>query len=270
MDYFRCPLCASPLRLLQHNVNCSNGHQFDRAKEGYLNLLPVHFKHSKDPGDPKEQLQARRHFLQAGYFAPLQQALHEYLPKQVESLLDIGCGEGFFTANMAQQGIAQRIVGIDIAKVGVRMAARNAQVKQIPIDYAVASSYALPFLDKSMEVITRIYAPSKDEELARVLKPEGLLMLVVPGKHHLLALRKQIYPDVRPHKPPVTPQGFVAISHHELCEPLHVDAGNDTRALLDMTPFAWRMDEQFKQARINDGLVDHMHFEFYSYAPIAT
>jgi 23S rRNA (guanine745-N1)-methyltransferase len=148
-------------------------------------------------------------------------------------LLDIGCGEGFFTAGIAKRLLATEVFGIDIAKVGVRMAARSSQLQQMNIAYAVASSYALPFLDHSMDVITRIYAPSKDEELARVLKPEGRLILVVPGDQHLLALRTQIYSEVRPHKAPVTPKGFRLVSSHQLCENLNVSAGEDTRALLD-------------------------------------
>jgi 23S rRNA (guanine745-N1)-methyltransferase len=265
MDYFRCPLCALPLRQNSQGVACDNLHQFDRAKEGYLNLLPVQHKHSKEPGDAKLQLQARRHFLQAGYFAPLQQVLCHLIPSGCQRLLDIGCGEGFFTTAIAHHGCAAQVLGIDIAKSGVRMAARSAQQQSLDIGYAVASSHALPFMDQSMDVITRIYAPSKDEELVRVLKPQGLLLLVVPGERHLLNVRTQIYQQVRPHEQPATPKGFRLLDKYQVCEKLEVNAGEDARALLEMTPFAWHMNESLKQESMNQGLNDWMHFEFYLY-----
>lgn len=265
MSCFRCPICALPLHVDAKGASCSNRHQFDRAKEGYLNLLPVQSKHSKEPGDAKVQLQARRHFLQADYFAPLQRALVAQLPEQCETLLDIGCGEGFFTASMAQQRVGAHVFGIDIAKAGVRMAARAAQQQHLSIEYAVASSYALPFRDHTMDVVTRIYAPSKDEELVRVLKPQGLLIVVVPGQQHLLKLRETIYQQVRPHEAPVTPKGFRLVVKREVCESLRVSAGEDTRALLEMTPFAWRINAEKKQFHIAQGLDDSMHFEFYHY-----
>lgn len=265
MDYFRCPLCALPLQQNSQGVACDNRHQFDRAKEGYLNLLPVQHKHSKEPGDAKLQLQARRHFLQAGYFAPLQQVLCHLIPSGSQRLLDIGCGEGFFTTAMAQHGCAAQVLGIDIAKSGVRMAARSAQQQKIGVTYAVASSYALPFLDHTMDAITRIYAPSKDEELVRVLKPGGVLLFVAPGEQHLMQMRTHIYQQVRAHEQPATPKGFRLLDKYQVCEKLEVNAGEDTRALLEMTPFAWRMNESLKQQSISQGLNDWMHFEFYLY-----
>ena len=267
MNYFRCPVCTLPLNMDAKGATCDNHHRFDRAKEGYLNLLPVHLKHSREPGDPQVQLQARRHFLRAGYFSPLVHSLSRQLPEQCEALLDIGCGEGFFTTAMAQQRLDTNLVGIDISKVGVRMAARTAQQQQLSIHYAVASSYAMPLGDHTVDVITRIYAPSKDEELARVLKPQGLLIVVAPGQQHLLKLRETIYQQVRPHEAPTTPAGFTLVAKHETCEPLQVSVGEDTRALLDMTPFAWRMTEEKKQSMVEQGLDDSMHFEFYHYIP---
>lgn len=265
MNYFRCPICRLPLQQNSQGVACSERHQFDRAKEGYLNLLPVHHKHSREPGDASIQLQARRHFLQAGYFAPLQQQLCESIPQGLESLLDLGCGEGFFTLAMAQHFNSTQVLGVDIAKTGVRMAARKSQQQKADVAYAVASSYALPLVDHSMDAITRIYAPSKDEELVRVLKPDGLLLFVVPGEQHLLTLRQQLYQQVRAHEPPQTPMGFRLGKKYKVCETLNVNAGEDSRALLEMTPFAWRMDSPLKQSITDQGIRDHMHFEFYLY-----
>lgn len=53
------------------------GHRFDRARQGYLNLLPVQHKNSRDPGDNLAMVEARRDFLNAGHYAPVAKRLAE-------------------------------------------------------------------------------------------------------------------------------------------------------------------------------------------------
>ena len=36
-----CPLCSAPLSAVDNGVACPANHRFDRARQGYLNLLPV-------------------------------------------------------------------------------------------------------------------------------------------------------------------------------------------------------------------------------------
>lgn len=240
MKYFICPLCHEPLFSNSQGLQCASRHQFDRAKEGYFNLLPVHFKHSKEPGDARLQLQARRQFLQTGFFNPLLTAMQGLIPATTNSLLDIGCGEGYFTRGFAQMlGGNAEIYGIDIAKEGVRLAAKAGQG-----NYAVASSHALPIADKSMEMITRIYAPSKDVELQRIMAPHGQLIIVTPGQQHLLGLRQKIYQTIRPHPQPQAPQGFVKSEQRELTFEFELPAGSLVEALVQMTPFAWRLPRE--------------------------
>ena len=67
----RCPVCGAPLVLGEKVYLCPQGHSFDVARQGYCNLLPVTKKHSKSPGDTKEQVQARRAFLSGGFYRPI-------------------------------------------------------------------------------------------------------------------------------------------------------------------------------------------------------
>ena len=75
MSVWRCPICAASMQHEEHSLHCLNGHCFDLAKSGYVNLLPVQQKHTKQPGDNLQMVRARRDFLQAGYYQPFQQAL---------------------------------------------------------------------------------------------------------------------------------------------------------------------------------------------------
>lgn len=98
-----CPLCQAPLARLDNGVACPAGHRFDRARQGYLNLLPVQHKNSRDPGDNQAMVEARRDFLDAGHYAPVARRLAELAAeRQPQAWLDIGCGEGYYTAQIAQ------------------------------------------------------------------------------------------------------------------------------------------------------------------------
>lgn len=257
-----CPLCSLLLLENAQGLACDNRHQFDRAKEGYFNLLPVHHKNSREPGDAKQQLVARRAFLTAGYFAPLVAELKKIINPTIESLLDVGCGEGYFTRGLSEHCSGADVYGIDIAKAAIRLAAKSSSPHAT---YAVASSYLLPVADASMDLITRIYAPSKDEELLRVIKPEGKLIIVTPGEQHLIGLRKKIYKEIRVHPKPKVPQGFSEIAQSGIIFRLQVPAGDLTASLLEMTPFAWKLVPDLLKRLTLEGLDDLADFQISVY-----
>ncbi|MEC6815398.1 23S rRNA (guanine(745)-N(1))-methyltransferase [Photobacterium toruni] len=252
---YQCPLCHLPLIMNANNASstsyrCSNNHQFDQAKEGYVNLMPVHHKSSKNPGDNKEMMQARRLFLNTDHYQPLRNAvmaqLRHYLPTDATELLDIGCGEGYYTSEfvqLRQQFPDITIHGLDISKVAVKYAAKRYH----DCDFCVASSHRLPFADHFLDGVVRIYAPCKGEELNRAIKSGGILVAVTPAPRHLYQLKELIYNGVNLHDVPVENiEGFELVAD----EQLHYDmtlSGEEATALMQMTPFAWKTSEQVWQ-----------------------
>lgn len=141
---FSCPLCHQPLSREKNSYICPQRHQFDMAKEGYVNLLPVQHKRSRDPGDSAEMMQARRAFLDAGHYQPLRDAivaqLRERLDDKATAVLDIGCGEGYYTHAFADALPEITTFGLDVSKVAIKAAA-----KRYPqVTFCVASSHRLP------------------------------------------------------------------------------------------------------------------------------
>ncbi|MGR5230274.1 23S rRNA (guanine(745)-N(1))-methyltransferase [Photobacterium damselae] len=243
---YQCPLCHHSLSLTDHHWRCQNNHQFDVAKEGYVNLMPAHHKSSKNPGDNKEMMQARRLFLNTDHYQPLRDAviaqLQQHLPEQAQQLLDIGCGEGYYTSEFEQlhsQYPELQIHGLDISKVAVKYAAKRYH----NCHFCVASSHRLPFADDFLDGVVRIYAPCKGEELYRTIKAEGILVAVTPAPRHLYQLKELIYSDVHLHDvPPEDIDGFELI----VDDNLHYDMtlnGEEASALMQMTPFAWKTSE---------------------------
>jgi 23S rRNA (guanine745-N1)-methyltransferase len=117
-----------------------------------------------------------------------------------------------------------------------------------------------------MDLITRIYAPSKDSELCRVIKPGGKLVIVAPGENHLLGLRSRIYKDVRPHSLPVTPEGFVMVEQQRLSDDLLVGERAMCAAILAMTPFAWKLAPELRNSILDSELRDTLDFTISIYS----
>jgi len=243
MSYL-CPLCQQPLIAHQRQLRCDNQHQFDLAKEGYVNLLPVQHKRSKQPGDSADMMQARRNFLDAGHYQPLQQQvctiLETVLPPQEVNILDIGCGEGYYTQAVAsrlqEKHSASVIYGLDVAKVAVRYGAKRYH----NVEFCVASSHRLPFSDNQFDAVLRIYAPCKAAELARVVKPQGYVLTVTPGPRHLMQFKALIYQEVKLHDNTAEEMpGFSLVNEQSLGYMMTLNS-EESAALLQMTPFAWR------------------------------
>ncbi len=248
---YQCPLCQQSLSLNQRTYSCANNHQFDMAKEGYVNLMPAHHKRSKDPGDNKEMMQARRRFLDGGHYDPMRQKVAElckrYLENSDHQLLDIGCGEGYYTTYIAdalkEQSSEAKTFGLDISKVAIRYAS-----KRYPnCDFTVASSHRLPFADDCLDGILRIYAPCKTEELNRCIQPGGVVITVTPAARHLYEFKQGIYQDVRLHEEQPEDIDNFTVTHEEKVNYMMTLSGDEAFDLLQMTPFAWRASEAYKQ-----------------------
>ncbi|WP_375750737.1 23S rRNA (guanine(745)-N(1))-methyltransferase [Vibrio sp. HN007] len=245
--HYQCPLCQLPLSLSDRTYKCDNNHQFDMAKEGYVNLMPANQKRSKNPGDNTEMMQARRNFLNSGHYDPLANRVAEICTRYAKaSLLDIGCGEGYYT-NKVQQKLKEdsqnaTVFGLDISKVAVRYASK----RYSQCHFSVASSHRLPFSDASLDAILRIYAPCKAEELSRCLKANGVAITVTPAARHLFQLRDRIYDGVRLHdETPEQLDGFTLLHEEKLNYEMALSNGL-AFDLLQMTPFAWKATDEFR------------------------
>ncbi|RXJ73897.1 23S rRNA (guanine(745)-N(1))-methyltransferase [Veronia nyctiphanis] len=258
MSYL-CPLCSAPLNQHQNSYRCDSNHQFDIAKEGYVNLLPVQHKRSKDPGDNKKMMQARRQFLDGGHYQPMRDAVSELLSQQLAitkhvDVLDIGCGEGYYTSHFQHTLPDASVHGLDISKVAIRYAAKRYR----DVAFLVASSQRLPFADNQMDAVVRIYAPCNGEELQRVVKHDGIVVTVTPGPRHLYQLKAGIYDEVRLHDIPVEEiPGFELASEQSVAYNMTLNSA-DATTLLQMTPFAWRAPEALWQQLKN---ADAFHCE---------
>ena len=184
-----CPACETALEWNEKECRCAKGHTFDLAKEGYANLLLSHQRRSSHPGDDDQMIQARRRFFDSGAFDRVTNWIRQSsIPNHQSSILDCGCGEGHFLGTLSESRDGN-FFGVDVSKEAVRCAAKRYKKAK----WIVANGMRkLPFADRSLDVILSVLAPRNPEEFARILKPDGALVLGVPGPNHLIELRSRL------------------------------------------------------------------------------
>lgn len=247
-ELLRCPLCGGDLNWAGNSLKCPKNHCFDRARQGYVNLLPVTQKHSKHPGDTRDMVAARKEFLDQGYYALIADKVVELtvplLPEEPK-VLDAGCGEGYYMTCLQQKLRGDRFVGVDISKDAVRYAA----VRNKNALWLTASAAHLPLKSGCLDLVMSMFALSAPEEYRRVLKPGGLYLEVTAGREHLLALKSLIYSTLTEKAPQHTPEypGFTLEQEEKLEFPVILDREGDVARLLSMTPHFWRVTKEGAQ-----------------------
>ncbi|RUO73586.1 putative RNA methyltransferase [Idiomarina seosinensis] len=238
-----CPLDRDPLEQSERSWCCEHGHSFDVARQGYVNLLPVQKKRSKDPGDSKAMITARRHFLQQGHYQPIASAIAEtVLSSGNQAILDAGCGEGYYlnylTAAAEQQDTELAVAGLDISKWAIQAAAKRDK----QVNWMVASNSAIPLADSSVDSLLCIFGFPVTDEFKRVLKPGGRLIMVDPGAEHLQQLKAIIYAQLKtkPKTLPINDSQFQLDSEQRLSFPVSLSSQEAIDNLLVMTPHLYR------------------------------
>jgi len=241
-----CPLDGAPLRRNDSTWRCAAGHSFDIASQGYTHLLPVQKKRSRDPGDSKEMVAARRRFLNAGHYQPIasavsRAALADLPPGTTASCLDAGCGEGYYLRQLAAatgDGQTLALLGLDISKWAILSAAKQDQRP----NWVVGSNANLPVLPGTLDRVLCMFGFPVYAEFSRVLKPDGQLLQVDAGPEHLRELREIIYPTLKPERTAdvQAPEGFTDLSTETVRYPLDLTGPEQIADLLAMTPHLYR------------------------------
>lgn len=260
-----CPICGQTLIREQNTYGCARGHRFDVARQGHVNLLPVQQKRSLHPGDTAQQVASRRAFLDGGYYAPIAGALQEMTEGCTGPILDVGCGEGYYSASLARH-MGAELVGLDISKEAVRYAAGRYK----DATWLCASAAHLPVKDHSAGLITSLFALTMPEEFLRVLGKDGAFLQVLAAEDHLMGLKKIIYPTLIHKEKDSTPElpGFRLEKSRHLEFTFTVE-GEQVQNLLSMTPHVYRIGKEgAERLRETQTLTDRASCVLNLYRPL--
>ncbi|MDO5051122.1 MAG: methyltransferase domain-containing protein [Moraxella equi] len=238
-----CPICHTILNLQSKTYTCQNRHSYDISKDGYVNLHVVQHKNSHSAGDTPTSVQARRRFLAGGFYEPLRTKISQIItglsPKTV---LDIGCGEGYYTSKLAKTA---PVIGLDIAKTAIITASKTYKNQEVGknITWVVGTGSVLPVADGSVDICTSFFSPLPKSEMVRVLTESGHLLIATPAPRHLYAMREWLFERVNLHNPAkfiteLSPE-FTLIDEWQIDASLCLDSQN-LSDLIDMTPYTYK------------------------------
>ncbi len=264
LKLLRCPVCGAEGSVTEdgHSFAChgQKRHCFDFARSGYLNLC----MQAKE-GDGKESVRSRSAFLEAGYYEPLSNEVNAMLSSiGAQTVLDAGCGEGYYTNRMA---FGRTAVGVDLSRAGIDSAAKSAKRLQSGAAFIVASLFELPVAEASFDAILNLFAPCAEEEFLRVLKTKGKLILVGAGERHLMGLKQILYdtPYLNEGRRDL-PKQMRLIEKKRICQSITVEGNEAIRALFSMTPYYWRTSEHDRAKLIGiERLETEIDFDIFLY-----
>jgi 23S rRNA (guanine745-N1)-methyltransferase len=170
----------------ERRIVCPNGHSFDVARSGYINLLQPQDRRSKNPGDTADAVAARRRLHDRGVTEPLLRAIAEMVAAGAgDVVLDAGCGDGFYLGSLARQ------IGFDAHGVDISIPAVDAAAKRYPeCEWVVANAdRSLPYGDRSFSIVLSITGRMNAGEFRRVLRDDGRLLVALAAADDLIELR---------------------------------------------------------------------------------
>ena len=245
IDLLSCPVCGADCACTEDGkgLKCKGirTHCYDFSKSGYLNLAGPR----AGAGDLKAAIRARSDFLNENYYEPLADEVCRILSEHGASVaLDAGCGEGYYTNRMAN---VCAVMGADLSVAGIDHAAKTAKREQNDAGYIVASLFTLPIKEKSVDAITNLFAPCAEDEFLRVLKDDGIVVIVAAGERHLFGLKQAIYENPYSNLGRADlPKTMQLVEKRRLTYEIDVLGTQKIEALFSMTPYYWRTSEQDK------------------------
>ena len=186
---FACPICQENLTLVEGSLKCNNRHSFDLAKFGYVNLAP---QIKQSANYDKENFQNRQQILEAGFYQAILDAISDLLAssENTETILDIGCGEGFYSRKLQENHPDKTFYAFDISKDSVQIATKSEP--NWAVNWFVGDLARLPIKDASMDILLDIFSPANYGEFRRVLSKDGILIKVIPTENHLKEIRQKV------------------------------------------------------------------------------
>ena len=242
---FACSICQENLTLVESSLKCDHRHSFDLAKFGYVNLAP---QIKQSAIYDKENFQNRQKILEAGFYQVILEGVSDLLATKptAKTVLDIGCGEGFYSRKLQESHSDKTFYAFDISKDSVQIAAKSEH--NCAVNWFVGDLSRLPIKDASMDILLDIFSPANYGEFRRVLSRDGILIKVIPTENHLKEIRQMVEnqltkkdysnQDIREHF-----QEHFSIQSSQIASLTKPITTEQRQALLSMTPLLFHVDQ---------------------------
>ena len=260
-----CPKCGQALNRVNNSLICENRHTYDFSASGYVNF---NLKQNVS-GDSPDMVHARSRFLDAGYYEAFADEVNRILSDlSAKTVVDAGCGEGYYSSLFAKKDESRFVYGFDLSKTAINKAAKRILNKTENALFMVSSIFEMPVKANEADCAVSIFAPVAWGEFARIIKPDGHLVICAAGKDHLLGLKKALYEDVYLNTPEklVPGEGFVEISRKNLKYTVKICDNQEICDLFAMTPYYWKTSKddaaKLKELDVLETVLDFDIFVF--------
>ena len=258
-----CPKCGQALERVNNSLICESRHTYDFSASGYVNF---NLKQNVS-GDSPDMVHARSRFLDSGYYEAFADEINRILTGlSVKTVVDAGCGEGYYSSLFAKLDKKRFVYGFDLSKTAVNKAAKRVLNKTENALFMVSSIFELPIKSRAVDSVVSIFAPVAWDEFARIIKPGGHLVVCAAGKDHLLGLKKALYEDVYLNTPEkfVPGEKFVEITRQNLKYTVKISDNQGICDLFAMTPYYWKTskDDTAKLKELNE-LETELDFDIF-------
>lgn len=241
----QCTICHSEIKMMDSkSLVCENGHSFDLAKQGYVNMLQKQVSTMYD----HTLFDARKRII---YDYKFYDKVHQKISKIIDEALqegglvfDAGSGEGTHLNAIFNHLDKDSIhgIGLDISKDGIVMAAKNYS----DLNWLVGDLTQTPFKEHSLDIILSFLSPANYSEFKRIMKPNGLLIKIIPGSHYLKEIREHLSDEDKEYENTDTVNlmrnKVDVISEERVTYEREVDE-EVLRDILTMTPLTWHISE---------------------------
>ncbi len=271
-DFLICPICGARLVKEGKSFLCTSQetkkrHCFDISSARYADLS----YRSGGSGDPKDAVTDRTAFLDKGYYEPLSQKINDICKNYLNDgffMIDAGCGEGYYSERIASQFPESYVFGVDLSKHAVHRASVRRNIRGGNNSfYSVASIFALPVAQKTADCVLSMFAPVAEDEVLRVLKDGGYLIVGAAGINHLYDLKEAIYDEVHLNDERADlPQKLTFIEKINVSYKASINSNEDILRLFGMTPYRFRTSgKSMDLLKSLNSLEVEVNVDFYVY-----
>lgn len=247
-DVLKCPVCGESISASENKksllCNGQRRHCFDVSAKGHVNLAVGH----SGGGDGKDAVRSRTAFLSKGFYRPFADEVCQLISKYVEAgetVVDAGCGEGYYTSLVSEQ-CGVRAIGLDLSKSAIESGAASASRRGLNnVAYAVAGIFSMPLQNECASAVMNLFAPCAEDEFCRVLKKGGILLIAGAGEDHLFGFKSAIYEN--PYKNELRadlPTEMEKLESVKVKFDITLDSYEDKMNLFAMTPYYYRTSRE--------------------------
>ncbi|MDO4814855.1 MAG: methyltransferase domain-containing protein [Gemella sp.] len=232
IDY-SCPKCRKTAKINDKSLKCVENHSYDFSKKGYIHLI----NNYKDSKYDEKLFEARNYVFSNGFYNHILEGISGVIKDlQVQTILDLGCGEGYYIKELKESYPETYFYGLDNAKSAIEYAMKHDKVNP----YMLANLANIPFADKTVDVILNILSPANYDEFARVLKDEGIIIKLIPSSNYLKEIRNVL--EIKDYSNQETIdqlEKFTNIEKRSLVSKTFELTKEDARNFLRMTPLSF-------------------------------